>query len=85
VNLQEGPEQITAMLDRHKLKMTVALDRDGAIAEKYGASAIPQTVIINRDGTVARVFVGGGPHFDDELRDALKAVLGMGEGKPAPK
>jgi peroxiredoxin len=83
VNLQEGPEQIKAMLERHKLNMAVALDRDGAIADKYGANAIPQTVIINRDGTVARLFIGGGPHFDDELRNALKAILGVDDAKPA--
>jgi peroxiredoxin len=75
VNLQESPEQITAMLERHQLKMTVALDRDGIVADKYKAAAIPQTVIIQRDGTVARLFVGGGPHFDDQLREALKAVI----------
>jgi hypothetical protein len=55
--------------------MTVALDQNGSVAEKYGATAIPQTVIINREGTIARLFVGGGPHFDDQLREALKAVL----------
>ena len=75
VNLQESPKQIKAMLERHKLDMPVALDTDGAIAQKYKANAIPQTVIINRDGTVARLFVGGGQHFDDQLREALKAVL----------
>jgi peroxiredoxin len=75
VNLQEAPKQITAMLERHKLDMTVALDVDGAVAQRYGANAIPQTVIIDRDGTVARLFIGGGPHFDDQLREALKAVL----------
>ena len=79
VNLQEAPKQITAMLERHKLDPTVALDRDGAVAEKYGANAIPQTVIIDRDGKVARLFVGGGPHLGDQLRDALKAVV-KGEG-----
>ena len=61
VNLQEEPKQISAMLERHKLQPTVALDRDGAVAEKYAANAIPQTVIIKGDGTVARLFVGGGP------------------------
>ena len=78
VNLQEEPKQITAMLERHKLHPTVALDRDGAVAEKYAANAIPQTVIINRDGTVARLFVGGGPHLGDQLREALNAVLKEG-------
>src|SRR5271157_1679402 len=75
VNLQEAPQQITSMLERHKLHPAVALDRDGAVAEKYAANAIPQTVVIDRAGMVARLFVGGGPHLGDQLRDALDAVL----------
>jgi thiol-disulfide isomerase/thioredoxin len=75
VNLQENPEQITNTLERQKLHPSVALDRDGTVAEKYGAHAIPQTVIIDRKGTVARLFVGGGPRLGDQLREALNAVL----------
>jgi thiol-disulfide isomerase/thioredoxin len=78
VNLQETPEQIKPTMERHKLGMTVALDRDGVVAEKYKANAIPQTVIIDRDGNVARLFVGSSPHLEDTLREALNAVL---EGK----
>jgi thiol-disulfide isomerase/thioredoxin len=75
VNLQENPRQITTTLERQKLHPSVALDRDGTVAEKYGAHAIPQTVIIDQSGTVARLFVGGGPHLGDQLRDALNAIL----------
>jgi peroxiredoxin len=75
VNLQESPREIKAMLERHKLDMTVALDRDGAVAEKYGANAIPQTVVIDRDGKVSRLYVGGGPHLGEQLSDALQKLL----------
>ncbi len=76
VNLQEAPDQIKAMLERHQLKIPrVALDKDGAIAEKYQAHAIPQTVIIGRDGNVARLFVGGGPQLGDQLREAIKSTM----------
>lgn len=75
INLEETPEKVKAALERLKLSTTVAMDRDGRIAEKYGATSIPQTVIINRDGTVARLFVGGGARFDEQLRGALKTVL----------
>ncbi len=85
VNLQETPQQIKAMMERHQLKIPrVALDKDGSIAEKYKAHAIPQTVIIGRDGNIARLFVGGGPHLGDQLRDAIKATL-AGEGERSPR
>ncbi|MFM9065917.1 MAG: TlpA family protein disulfide reductase [Planctomycetota bacterium] len=89
VNLEEQPRQITSMLERHKLKVNVALDQDGAVAAKYSATAIPQTVIIDREGKVVRLFVGGGPQFEKELRDALTEILGPppsnGGAVPAPK
>lgn len=80
VNLEETPERIKAALERLKLETSVALDKNGRIAEKYGATAIPQTVIIDRDGVVARLFVGGGARFDDQIRTALDTVL---TGSPA--
>jgi thiol-disulfide isomerase/thioredoxin len=75
VNLEEGPKPIQSMLERHKLDLTVALDRDGVVAGKYQASAIPQTVVIDREGKVVRVFIGGGAHFEDQLRTALRSLF----------
>jgi thiol-disulfide isomerase/thioredoxin len=75
VNLQETPAKITAMLERLKLSPTVVLDKDGVVAAKYGASAIPQTVVIDQQGKVTRLFIGGGPHLGDELRQALQALM----------
>ncbi len=76
VNLQEAPRDIKAMLERHKLDVAVALDRDGVVADKYAATAIPQTVVVDRDGNVSRLFVGGGPGLEAQLRDALTGALG---------
>lgn len=79
INLEEKDDKIKAALERLKLEMPVALDRDGRVAEKYGATAIPQTVIIDRTGKVARLFIGGGARFGDQLKTAIEAVL---TGKP---
>ncbi len=75
VNLQETPAKIAAMLERQKLSPTVALDNDGVVAAKYAANAIPQTVIIDSEGKIARLFIGGGPHLEDQLREALKSLM----------
>jgi peroxiredoxin len=86
VNQQETPKQITSMLERHKLNLTVALDRDGGVSQKYRAESIPQTVIIDRTGNVARVFVGIGPNSAETLREALRSVLAPpgDPAKPSP-
>ncbi len=75
INLEETPAKVKVALERLKLTTTVALDSNGRVAEKYGATSIPQTVVIDRSGKVARLFVGGGPRFGDQLRTALQAVL----------
>jgi peroxiredoxin len=75
VNLEEPATVITSTLERHKLHVTVALDRDGVAATRFGAIAIPHTVIIDRDGKIARVFTGGGPQTADHVRDALRNLL----------
>ena len=85
VNLEEPAKAITAMLERHKLQLTVAMDIDGVAATKYQANAIPQTVIIDREGKVARLFVGGGPKLADQLRDALREVLTGGPPVKSPQ
>ncbi len=83
VNLEESEDKVRAALERLRLETNVIMDRDGRTAERYGATAIPQTVIIDRDGNVARLFVGGGARFDDRLRSALKSVL-AGDAKSNP-
>ncbi|MDX1970285.1 MAG: TlpA disulfide reductase family protein [Planctomycetaceae bacterium] len=74
VNLEEPVKQIKATLERHKLPLTVALDRDGVVATKYEAQAIPQTVVIDQEGKIVRLFVGGGPQLGDELRKVLQEL-----------
>ena len=61
-------------LSRLQLKTNVGLDHNGVVAEKYAAVAIPQTVIIDAEGKIARLFVGGGPQYVDELCRQQEAV-----------
>lgn len=75
VNLQETAEQIRPALERLKLHPAVALDIDGVAAGRYQANAIPQTVVIDRDGKVARLFVGGGPTLGEQVREAIQETL----------
>ena len=76
INLGERPEQIQAVMNRLKLSTTVLLEPDGRTAARYGATNIPLTVVVGRDGRIAKVFVGSGARFSEQLRDALNTVIG---------
>ena len=76
VNMEEQPEHVKTMLQRHKLKIPVVFDPDGTVAAKYAVTAIPQTVVIDRDGKIARLFVGGEKKTAESLRKALEELAG---------
>jgi peroxiredoxin/outer membrane lipoprotein-sorting protein len=64
VNLQEDKDTVQATITKKKWSLPVALDTEGSVAQKYKANAIPETVVVGKDGTVKQVFVGSG-HEDD--------------------
>lgn len=75
INLAEAPDVVKKFVQDEKLKLTVALDRDGAVAKSYGVQAIPQTVIIGKDGTIQAVHVGMQPDTATQLKDELDALI----------
>ncbi len=75
VNLEENAAQVRTMLQRLQLAPLTVLDEEGTVAQAYQAQAIPQTVVIDRTGTVTHVFVGGGAQLGDQLRAAIKSAL----------
>lgn len=75
VNLQEDAEAVKSFLAEKMLQVNVALDSKGELAQKFGVQAIPQTVLIGRDGTVQVVHVGFSGNLEEELRSELKALL----------
>jgi len=78
VNLQEDTATIQKFLKETKLHPTVALDREGKVAEQYGVQGIPMTVLIGKDGTVQAVHVGNLPNLKEMLEKELKSLV---EGK----
>lgn len=75
VNIQESALRVQSAVERLNLSATVLMDVDGEVASAYQANAIPQTVIIDRDGNVTHVFVGGGPRFLAQFKEALSAAV----------
>jgi thiol-disulfide isomerase/thioredoxin len=72
VNIQEIPARVMLSKERLGVECTIVLDRDGQTAAAYQVNAIPQTVIINAEGKVTHVIVGGGPSVIDTLRASIQ-------------
>jgi peroxiredoxin len=75
VNLEEGADEIKAFLKENKFDVPIALDTDGAVAAAYQAVAIPQTVLVGKDGSVQVVKVGLVPDLEASLTKDLEALL----------
>jgi thiol-disulfide isomerase/thioredoxin len=78
VNIQEMPDEIKKFLAEAEIDVSVALDSEGATAAAYLANAIPQTVIVGKDGSVQVVKIGVSPDLEMALTGDIEALL---EGK----
>lgn len=74
VNLEEEKEAVAAFVKETKLGLPVLLDSTGETGKAYGANAIPETVIIGKDGIIKKVLVG--LHKQEDLEKEIDDVLG---------
>ena len=73
VNVREEKAQVQGFVDQTKLKVPVLLDTEGKVSDAYMANAIPETVVIGKDGMVKKVVVGLNP---EGVTSAIKSVMG---------
>jgi thiol-disulfide isomerase/thioredoxin len=67
----DDPEEAWALFDERKYAMTL-LAGDRETSDRYGVSAIPHTVLIDRAGNVRKVHRGGGIDLEREVSALLK-------------
>jgi len=75
VNLREEPKTVYRFLKEQELQCPVALDKDGKVGRLYNVTGIPQSVIIDKDGTVQVVHAGFSREFKQRLTAELDALL----------
>ncbi len=69
VNAHEPEPRVRKYVQEQNVQVPVLLDAEGAASTAYGASSIPLTVVVGRDGRIVRSLVG--LHPEEDLRDAL--------------
>lgn len=75
VNLSEEVEIVREFLESEGWEVPVAMDPEGTVGEQYGVEAIPQTVLIGKDGTVQVVHVGASPNLEEKLSAQIEDLL----------
>lgn len=75
VNIMESKGAAAGFMAHSKLSLPVLLDETGHVAELYGVSGIPQTVIIGRDGVAHAVHVGFSSGTAASLRREIESLL----------
>lgn len=78
VDIGEANDEVREFLDRSGLELSVVMDPDGSISDRYGVEGIPHTVIIGRDGIVRFVHIGASPGLRGELTHVLDELTTAG-------
>jgi peroxiredoxin len=76
INLEEDEERIRRFLEKMELNPTVAMDSEGSVSKQYAVQAIPQTVIIDREGVITEILVGASEENEKTLRNTLDRLTG---------
>lgn len=77
INQEETQIEISDFLGRYDLEnLPVAMDLDGKISKQYQVQGIPQTVIINQEGKIEKVWVGFSPFLKNDLVAEIDELLG---------
>jgi thiol-disulfide isomerase/thioredoxin len=75
VNCEEPETRVRPFLERLKSIPTVLLDTDGTVSKQYNVAAIPQTVLIDRDGGIVEVLVGASDENEEILRKKIEGLI----------
>ncbi len=70
VNIQEPAAKVQAFLNQQGYTMPVLLDAGGNVAQTYRVTAIPTTVVVDKDGVIK--FRRTGPVTDAELAGLIR-------------
>lgn len=75
VNEEEQKFTIESFVSSRDLQMEVGLDADLTIGRRFNVEALPQTVILDVEGKVARVFIGVPAELHNSVQAAIAELL----------
>jgi len=74
----EPIDAIKAFVEKMKLNYTIAIAPNSTTNQFYAitkASVVPQTILVDRDGHLRGVFIGGGPNITESMKQNLEKAM----------
>jgi thiol-disulfide isomerase/thioredoxin len=82
VDQAEAAAEVERFMKGRKWDFDVALDSDGEVADSYGVTGIPHTVVVDAKGKIAWVHTGYTPRGAADLKEVIEGLLEKaGEGE----
>jgi len=75
VNVEEDSSKAVGILKKGKVSFPVLFDTENKVSRLYDVSAMPSTVIIDRDGNMRYVHEGFKPGDETAYKDMIKKLL----------
>jgi len=71
----ENKDKAQAFVKKNNYSFTVPLDKDDAAQKMFKANAIPTTVLVGRDGTIKKVWIGFDPNGAEAMKKTIESAL----------
>ena len=75
VNFKEGPARIRAFVEKAGITFPIVRDTDGAAAKAWGARIFPASYVVDREGRVKHVLIGGADWTSPPLTSTITTLL----------
>lgn len=74
IDIGEKPEQVRNFMQSQRLSLTVLLDSQGEVANRYGIRYLPTTFFINGDGIIKEIRIGAFPSTS-AIENSLRKIM----------
>ena len=75
VNVEEDSKPAISMINKTNIKLPVLFDNENKVSKLYKVSAMPTTVIIDRDGNMRYLHEGYKPGDEEKYKEWVKKLL----------
>lgn len=75
VNVEKDPNKAKKVLQDIPVSFPVLFDTESTVSKLYDVSAMPTTVMIDRDGNIRHLHKGFKPGYEEEYRKQIKKLI----------